>query len=147
MSWTSPGQLAGEDQMATVAAIHDWVAQNVDYDIAASRQQNVPQKRASAVLQSKSGVCEHFSRLLAALCRANGIPAVVVRGYARREGEPWPAKPTHAWNEAFVNNRWVTIDATWDASYIEGDRFVKKFSRDYFDPDPSHLALTHHKIG
>lgn len=138
-------ELYVKDQTATVTAIHDWVAQNIDYDVATSRSVNIPQKRASEVLRSRSGVCEHFSRLLAALCRANAIPATIVQGYLRREGESWPAEPNHAWNEVLVNGRWVTVDATWDAGYIEGSRFVKSFSRTYLDPDPSVLASTHRK--
>ncbi|MEW6771427.1 MAG: transglutaminase domain-containing protein [Bacillota bacterium] len=138
-------QLKRSDTLATVTAIHDWIAENITYDVAASRQQWIPQKRASAVLRSRTGVCEHFSRLMAALCRANGIPAVVVRGYLRNEGEPWPAEPNHAWNEVLINGRWVTIDATLDAGYVVNDRFIKEFSRKYFDPDPARLALTHRK--
>ncbi|MDI6631832.1 MAG: stalk domain-containing protein [Bacillota bacterium] len=138
-------QLKRDDVLTTVTAIHDWIAENITYDVAASRQQWIPQKRASAVLRSRSGVCEHFSRLMAALCRANGIPAVVVRGYARRKNEPWPAEPNHAWNEVLINGRWVTIDATLDAGYVVNDRFIKEFSRKYFDPDPARLALTHRK--
>lgn len=138
-------QLKRKDALATVTAIHDWIAENITYDVAASRQQWIPQKRASAVLRSRSGVCEHFSRLMAALCRANGIPAVVVRGYACRKNEPWPAEPNHAWNEVLINDRWITVDATWDAGYVENDCFIKAFSREFFDPDPAQLALTHRK--
>jgi hypothetical protein len=156
IDWNHPDILAlaqdlsREDQMATVTAIHDWVAQNIDYDMSqygliTSGQGNATPKTASDVLRSKSGVCEHFSRLIAALCRANGIPAAVVRGYARREGESWSSKPNHAWNEVLAGDRWITLDATWDAGYVEGGRFVKSFTRTFLDPDPSVLALTHRK--
>ncbi len=139
------GKLAREDPMDTLTAIHDWVAQNIDYDVEMSRSSYIPQKRASEVLHSRSGVCGHFSVLLAALCRANAIPATIVSGYMRREGESWPGEPNHAWNEVFVNGRWVTVDATLDAGYIQGSRFVKSFSRTYLDPAPSVLAATHRK--
>ncbi|MCL6559504.1 MAG: transglutaminase-like domain-containing protein, partial [Firmicutes bacterium] len=142
--------LSQEDQMATVTAIHDWIAQNINYDMAAysligSGQGSAAPKKASAVLQSRSGVCEHFSRLAAALCRANKIPARVVRGYARREGENWSSEPNHAWNEVLVNGRWITLDVTWDAGYIEGDQFINSFTRTYLDPDPAFFTLTHRK--
>lgn len=138
-------RLAKDDPMATVTAIHDWVAQNIEYDVAARQQNNITRKSASEVLRLRKGVCEHFSRLLAGLCRANGIPAVVVQGYARQKGEDWPAQPNHAWNEVFVDGHWITIDAAWDSGYIQGDRFVKEFSREFFNPDPAKLALTHRK--
>lgn len=140
-------QLAKEDPMATVSAIHDWVAQNIEYDMAAIQQNNLVRKSASEVLSLRKGVCEHFSRLVAGLCRANGIPAVVVEGYARQKGEAWPAQPNHAWNEVLIGGNWISIDATWDSGYIEDNRFVKEFSREFFNPDPARFANTHRKTG
>ncbi|MEW6172268.1 MAG: stalk domain-containing protein [Bacillota bacterium] len=142
-------QLKRPDPVETAAAFHDWVAQNIDYDLneyklITSGQGDTVPKRASEVLRARKGVCEHFSRLFAALCRADGIPASVVRGYVRRNDG---TEQKHAWNKVFVNNRWVTIDTTWDAGYVDGSRFVKDFSRTYFDPDPSLLARTHRESG
>ncbi len=138
-------KLARDYPMDTLTVIHDWVAQNINYDVVMSRSANIPQRRASEVLHSRTGVCEHYSRLLAALCRANGIPARIVSGYMRREGDSWPTKPNHAWNELLIDNRWVTVDVTLDAGYIEGSRFVKSLSRSYLDPNPSVFAATHRK--
>lgn len=138
-------ELKRDKPWETVLAVHDWVAQEITYDTAAARLPRIPPKRASEVLLTRSGVCEHFSRLFAALCRANGIPAAVVRGFARQENEPWPLQPNHAWNEVLINGRWITVDVTWDAGHLDDGRFSREFSRDYFDPDPARFALTHRK--
>ncbi|MGQ9512967.1 stalk domain-containing protein [Thermodesulfitimonas sp.] len=138
-------QLKRDKPWETVLAVHDWVAKEITYDTAAARLPRIPHKRASEVLFTRSGVCEDFSRLFAALCRANGIPAAVVRGLARQENEPWPPQPNHAWNEVLVNGRWITVDVTWDAGHLDDGRFNREFRRDYFDPDPTRFALTHRK--
>lgn len=138
-------ELKRDKPLETVLAIHDWVAKEITYDTAATRLPRIPPKQASEVLLTRSGVCEHFSCLFAALCRANGIPAAVVRGFARQENEPWPLRPNHAWNEVLINGRWLTVDVTWDAGHLDDGRFSREFSRDYFDPDPARFALTHRK--
>ncbi|MEW6182472.1 MAG: stalk domain-containing protein [Bacillota bacterium] len=151
MDWDHPdilalaGELKRENPMETAAAIHDWVARNIEYDLEqykliASNQGDFSPERASAILRARSGVCEHFSRLLAALCRADEIPATIVRGWVRRRDG---SEEKHAWNKVFVDGRWVAIDATWDAGYIDGSRFVKDYSRNYFDPEPSFFNATH----
>lgn len=106
-------------------------------------------RKASDVLRERLGVCEHYSRLAAALLRAAGIPARVIHGYARRETEAWhdvlKGEPNHAWNEVFVGGRWLVMDVTWDAGFVESNRFVRSFSRKYFGPDPAVFAETHLK--
>ncbi len=32
----------------------------------------------------------------------------------------------HAWNEVLIDNNWISLDATWDAGYINNGQFVKK---------------------
>ncbi len=159
VDWDDPAvlRLAGElaegksSDMEKILAVHDWVARNITYDVKSYLSGDIPNWKASDVLRARVGVCEHYSRLAAALLRAIGIPAKVVHGYARRETETWQdvlrGGPNHAWNEVFVGGRWLTMDVTWDAGFIEGDRFVPFFSRKYFDPDPEAFARTHRKTG
>lgn len=159
VDWDDPAvlHLAGElasgksSDLEKILAVHDWVAQNIAYDVKSYLYGDIPDWKASDVLKARIGVCEHYSRLAAALLRAVGILAKVVHGYAWRETETWQDvlewEPNHAWNEVFVGGRWLTMDVTWDAGSVEGDRFVPSSSRKYFDPDPVAFARTHLKTG
>ena len=106
-------------------AIHNWVAQNIYYDSDSiiNGTNNAPYI-ASDVLKSKTAVCLGYSNLYAALCRSVGIPCNVVAGYAIGEATgvtAWDdsnintSEANHAWNEVYVDNRWVIVDTTWDS--------------------------------
>jgi transglutaminase-like putative cysteine protease len=60
------------------------------------------------VLAGMKGDCNEHSVLLAALCRASGIPTKVVVGLVYLNG----AFYYHAWNEVLLD-RWVPVDATF----------------------------------
>ena len=65
---------------------------------------------AADVVRSREGDCTEHSVLLAALCRAKGIPARVAIGlvyYGRAQGFAY-----HMWNEVWIADGWVPIDAT-----------------------------------
>lgn len=66
----------------------------------------------------RSGTCEHFATALTLLLRAEGIPARMVTGFASAEWNPIGeyyavrARAAHAWTEARIDGRWITLDAT-----------------------------------
>jgi hypothetical protein len=49
-------------------------------------------------------------------------------------------------NEAWLGDRWASIDATWDAGYVRDSRFHKDYSTKYFLPADSVFALDHSSI-
>ena len=57
-------------------------------------------------------MADGFSLLTAALLRAVHIPTVTILGVAIKQNH---VLGPHAWNEAFVDNRWISIDTTQDA--------------------------------
>lgn len=59
-------------------AITRWVAANIRYDDSAANRN----RGALQALQSRTGVCEDYAALSAALARAVGVPARVVFGYS-----------------------------------------------------------------
>jgi len=59
----------------------------------------------------RTGICYDYSALLASMLRSLGIPAKLVKGYASYAPDTY-----HAWNEVYLNGRWIVIDATYDAS-------------------------------
>lgn len=85
-----------------VSAICDWVFLNLRY------QPGTSDSGTSALdteLQ-RSGVCRDFAHLAIALCRAIGIPARFVTGYAHGLVTP----DFHACMEAFVAGQWRLFD-------------------------------------
>ena len=111
------------DSYGKAMAIHDWVCDNIYYnhDSVAGRA-GYGDYSAAGVLNSRRSVCEGYANLMAALLRAAGIPAKKVSGFATggSTGGKWPQALStdtinHSWNEAFVDGRWILIDATWDS--------------------------------
>jgi hypothetical protein len=152
-------------------AIHDWICANIyyDYDAFESGRKSVTvlgsddfygkYTKASSywaleALSSRTGVCQGYASLNAALLREAGIPAMVVSGYALGvESNLWPSDITHseysnhAWNEAFVGGRWIIIDPTWDSenAFRKGLRTNsggRKYYR-YFDASIEAFSLNH----
>ena len=123
-----------------VVALHDWVCENLYYDNDSLSSDEIPPYYALDVLHSKKAVCRGYATLMAALCRAEGIPCNVVTGYALgisgdkewSEETATTDEQNHAWNEVYVDGRWVIVDTTWDSgNKIENGMWI--------DGDVSHL--------
>lgn len=137
-----------------VLKIHDWVAENIYYDYDAFYAGEYGEQDALNVLHSKRGVCEGYANLFAALVRAQNIPCRVQAGFALGTGTKptWSdenmneAKSNHAWNEAYVDGRWMLIDVTWDSTNeIENGQWIKGSSINhiYFDAHMKFFSLSH----
>jgi hypothetical protein len=85
---------------------------------------------AADVAKSLSGDCTEHAVLLAALCRARKIPARVAAGLVYVEERPSEQRPRgfayHMWTEAWLNDRWVPLDATLGRGGI-GAAHIKLF--------------------
>lgn len=82
------------------------------YDFA-SEFENEPayeNKTAARTLRDRSGDSGGKARLLVALCRAAGIHARLVKGIVLEPDNSSP--PLHHWAEAWLDNRWLPMDAT-----------------------------------
>lgn len=93
-----------------IKAIYEYVVQNVSYDY--SKIENMPVDYlpdVEATYNSGKGICYDFASLLAAMLRSAGVPAKLVKGYSQN------AIGYHAWNEVYVNNKWVVVDTSYDA--------------------------------
>jgi hypothetical protein len=67
---------------------------------------------AAQVASSGAGDCTEHAVLLAALCRARGIPARVAVGLVYTEQTGHSAFGYHMWNEACISDRWIPLDST-----------------------------------
>ena len=138
-----------------VLQIHDWICKNLRYDVNAAQTKTRIPSDSISTMNNKRAVCEGYSNLTAALLRSVNIPAKVVFGYGRStsSSSSWTqieiseAYANHAWNEAYVNGRWIIIDTTWD-SITEGRKDNSKtnggvyFYR-YFDATLESFSVDH----
>lgn len=113
------------DDYEKTLAIHDWVCDEIyyDYDVHEERTY-IDDYSALGTLNARRSVCEGYSNLMAALLRAEGIPARKVsgfafgsysQGYSPEMNDDGTIKTNHAWNEVYADGRWIIIDATWDS--------------------------------
>lgn len=104
-------ELESED---TLSAIYSYLVSYIKYDYAKidtlspGYLPNIEDTFASG-----RGICYDFSALLASMLRSRGIPAKLVMGYTPN------AVGYHAWNEVYVNGRWVVVDITYDSQMKE----------------------------
>ena len=102
------------DPWQVAVALERWVRDNI-------QQKNYTTGFATAadVAQSLAGDCTEHAVLLAALLRTRNIPARCAVGLVYSEADEGFA--FHMWNEAWINNRWVPLDATLGAGGIGAD--------------------------
>jgi len=66
----------------------------------------------------KTGTCEHFATALTLMLRVIDVPSRMATGFANAEWNPIGdyyvvrQSSAHSWTEAFIDDRWVTLDAT-----------------------------------
>jgi hypothetical protein len=92
------------DPRRAAERLRRWVYDSLDKVPTAS----IP--NAVQVLQMRAGDCNEHAVLLAALARAGGLPARVVAGVVDLDG----AFLYHAWNEVWLGDGWVSVDAALD---------------------------------
>lgn len=145
-------------QMQKLLAIHDWVAANIYYDLDDLESHECDKKlyTASDVLMTKRCVCRGYANLGIALMRAVGIPSIGLSCYSLNittdGGWDRPENnvdyPNHIIAAAYVVDRWVYMDITWDSDNVFEKKCFKKksglgVSRKYFDTTLEMISNTH----
>ncbi|NMC27857.1 MAG: transglutaminase domain-containing protein [Syntrophomonadaceae bacterium] len=105
-----------EDSLNLARRAFDFTHRTLKYDSTAPSAN----KGALAGLKAKAGVCEEFASLFVATCRASGVPARIVNGYAsdvsELAGEGNAANLTgrrHQWAEFYLEGKgWIPADPT-----------------------------------
>ncbi len=64
---------------------------------------------------AKKGICSDYSTLVSGYLRSIGVPTKLIMGYNPEITE------YHAWNEIYVDGKWVAIDATYDSAYVRAN--------------------------
>lgn len=112
-------------RFACTEDLYQYIAENIDYDhdkIFDLVYDYLPDIDETYV--GGMGICYDYASLLAAMLRSIGIPAKLVKGYADYNPDVY-----HAWNEVYVDGRWIVIDSTKDAE-LRITQMEKK-SQDY----------------
>ena len=78
------------------------------------------------VLKKKLGICYDYSAVFASMLRSQGIKCKLIMGYTTN------VKEYHAWNEVYVNDKWVVVDSTYD-SQMYTNRIQYKFEKSRSD--------------
>lgn len=104
--------LAKKDDRPVHVKLAQWVHEYITYDYGYQGRKMTVQQ----IFATRKGVCEHYSQLYIALCRAAGIPALELSGYAYTKGltsgpQGWGA---HSWVLVYVNGKWTQLDPTWN---------------------------------
>ncbi|WP_345322788.1 transglutaminase family protein [Novipirellula rosea] len=87
-----------------VTAICNWTYEQLHY----SPGSTGPTTTACDVLIQRTGVCRDYAHVAISLCRAMGIPARYVSGYAVN----LQPQDFHGFFEAYLDGRWFLFDAT-----------------------------------
>lgn len=99
-----------------VKIIYDYITKSIKYD---NEKVNTVQAgyipSIDATLKSKSGICYDYAVLTAAMLRSVDIPTKLIMGY-KSDLEEY-----HAWNEIYLNGKWVIADTTYDSAYVQKD--------------------------
>ncbi|BBI33127.1 transglutaminase-like domain-containing protein [Cohnella abietis] len=101
-----------------VKAIYEFIISEIKYD--SNLAKNVTSNyipNIDNVFKAKKGICYDYSTLFAAMTRSVGIPTKLVMGTSEY------VKEYHAWNNVYINGKWITIDTTVDAA-LSGKKAV-----------------------
>lgn len=93
-------------------ALYDYVVNYLSYDDDRAAQVQSGELKTylpdlDQVLDSKKGICFDYTALLAAMLRAQNIPARLAIGYVQ------PDNIYHAWNYVNIGGKWVWMDPTF----------------------------------
>jgi transglutaminase-like putative cysteine protease len=101
---TAAAEFSGLEGLPLLEAVSSWVGTTLEYVSGSS----LPTDGAVRTLLSRTGVCRDFAHLCIGLLRARGVPARLVSVYA----PGLDPMDFHAVCEAFVDGRWLVVDAT-----------------------------------
>lgn len=125
-------------KLKTPEKIYRYVVENLTYDYDLIKK-GVRRKGALATLESpQSCLCGDFTDLFIALCRAAGIPAKALDGYAYTNDLKIIQASSltdilHSWPEYYDGSRklWVQVDPTWENT-SHGLNYFNKFDMSHF---------------
>lgn len=117
-------RLAGDaaSKVEALERIAHHLRSEMRYDLQAPKAPEGVDPVVHFMTESRRGFCVHFASALALLGRELGIPTRLVGGYSggRRVGDRtvFDERHAHAWVEAYVDGRWITLDPTPGGTFM-----------------------------
>ena len=106
-----------KDDNEKLKAVYDYVTKNMKYDYQKfSKLSNDYIPSIEEVSKDGKGICYDYAVMTAAMLRSLGVPTKLVMGYKAGITE------YHAWNQVYLDDKWITLDTTLDAIQIQGKR-------------------------
>ncbi len=98
---------ASTDPLEKAKAIESWVRNNM-------KAVNYTEAMATSdhVATTLTGDCSEFSMLMAAMCRAEGIPSRTALGMVYVANGQAASLPFHMWTEVYIKGQWISMDST-----------------------------------
>ena len=96
--------------------IQQWVSKNIIYGEATNQD-------PYTVYKEKKGICQGYSNLTKVMLTYLNIPCILVNGDSIAGG--------HAWNMAYVSNKWIFVDSTWGV-FDQNEKEFSSSHRPYF---------------
>jgi hypothetical protein len=93
------------DTWKKAVRIEKWVHTNMRVD------QSAAMAPAAQVAREMTGDCRNHALLLAALCRAEGIPSRIAVGLLYVDKAKQPQMGFHMWTEVYIDGQWLGLDA------------------------------------
>lgn len=145
--------IAGDikDDYKKLEAIAKWVSDNIYYDRDA-RENSVTQSEICIknVLKSRKTVCVGYSALFSALCEAQGLYVVNVKGTVTSDSVNYSdladGPVNHEWCAARIDDRWIWVDCVWNSNLkFKNNEFTSLGANTemYFDISPLALSFDH----
>lgn len=116
-------------------AIHDWILEGAEYDESVS----LPHIRNTygAIIQKKC-VCAGFAYAYKYAADMAGLDTIIISGNGISPNDNMQSGP-HAWNNVYVNGKWLLTDTTWDCN---GESIWKEKKESYIDEKGRYVEST-----
>lgn len=96
-----------------VKVIYDYIITNYSYDFEKTEMPYDYLPDIDKIVRTKKGKCYDFSSLFASMLRSVNVPTKLVKGYGDK------VKGYHAWNEVYLDGKWLMIDTSFDAQMAQ----------------------------
>jgi hypothetical protein len=110
--------LDGLSDLEKLKKINAFIAAHLTYDLSAKGSGNDEEFWTTG----SRGVCSNYANKVAYLCNLAEIPCVTIDGNTNAS-KTWD-KPTHTWNEVYIDGKWEYFDATFSDGDGKTDRFI-----------------------
>jgi Transglutaminase-like superfamily len=133
-------QLQTNNTFLLAKELFTWLKESTQYKLHSNDTLENNVQSAAETYLLRTGDCDDLSFLYISLCRSQGIPARIVRGYLIENTATFPIIGPHAWTEVFVgegvgNNGWIPVECAGSGDVVTEEH------QNFGVEDASHLRL------